>query len=745
MKRVLILSFLILSFLQAQVLNKIKFDGLIHLSQEVASEIIELQKGDFLDIEIVDNAVKKLYKQGYFKDIWVEDVGSGDIIFHFIEKPTVANVELEGIGSNDREIIRDFLEMKKGEVFDDEKATFSKLRIVKFYEAKGYFDTVVEHEVEVLSDRAIKVTFLINRGEKIFIKSVTLYGAKNLKYSDIEPKVANKEAEWIPWMWGFNDGKLMLHDLQYDSDRIKDVYMEYGYLDANISVPFLKAHMDNYEATIAYTVNEGEQYRVGLMELILPESLKSLEKLKGEQILESGDVFDIEHLRRDMKALKVAAGNLGYAYARVVPDIDKNSKDALVNVHFRVIPGDKVYINNVIISGNSRTIDRVIRRDIFLAKGDLYRTTDILDTKGALGRSGYFKSIDIEEKRVARNKIDLIVKVEEASTGSISGGIGYGSSDGILLSAKLSDANIFGSGMTASVGVERRDKELSGNISLYNPRLFDSIYSLGGSIYKRYAKYYYNSTRIFNATTTGFSITTGRRIARHWGVYLGYVLEDKQYSYKNNNMASYNYFYTSLLKSSIIPSISYNTTDNYQLARRGIKFKTSLEYAGVGGDAKFAKNITRFNYYYGLRDDFKYDLILRYKMKFYNIYDNGFIPVDEYLAMGGVGTVRGYRSGYIGPTKKIANGAYYNGDMMLINTIEASFPLIKRLQMRGAIFFDYGMIGIGNLNAQKRAGTGVVLEWLSPLGPISFIFAHPLLKKDGDKTSGFEFTIGREF
>ncbi len=756
MKKILIACLLMAVYMQAATVKSLKFDGLIHLSEEVASEMIGIKKGDSVDIEIIDKAVKTLYKQGYFKDVWVEEVGDGEIVFYFKEKPTVAKIELEGIGENDKENVLGFLGMKKGEVYDIEKATLSELRVIKFYEAQGYFDTVVEHDTEVLSGSSIKVTFLINRGEEVFIKSVKMCGVENLEYSDFEPKLANKEAEWLPWMWGFNDGKLRLSDLPNDSSRIKDVYMEYGYLDAVISEPFLKTYMDSYTASLTYSVDEGKQYRIGLVDIKMPKDLNiSVEELKEEMVLQTDDVFDVNRLRRDLKRVETAVADLGYAYARVIPDINKKNEEAIADIYLRIIPGNKVYINDVRISGNSRTIDRVIRRDIFLANGDLYNRTDLRDTKGALGRSSYFETVNIVEKRVSKDKIDLVVEVTEASTGSIGGGIGYGSSDGFLINANLSDSNIFGSGMTASVDIERSDKELSGRLSLQNPRMFDSIYSMGGSVYRRKSKYKNTTTAEYEATTTGFNVNVGRRFGRRWGTSVGYVLEDKKYDYKDKNVVNK---YSDLLKSAIIPSVRYNSTDNYQLPRNGISFKSSLEYAGVGGDAKFVKSMTKFNYYYGLRDSIKYDLILRYKMQTHYLYDNGFIPIDEYLTMGGISTVRGYKSGSIGPTTPYldsnknpiigTNGkplSYKNGNMMLVNTVEASFPLIERLKMRGAIFFDYGMIGHDSIDDEIRAGTGAVLEWVSPMGPISLIFAHPLLQEAGDRTASFEFTMGRQF
>ncbi|MBL0686523.1 MAG: outer membrane protein assembly factor BamA [Sulfurospirillum sp.] len=756
MNRLLILMILIVSFLQATVVKSLKFDGMIHLSEEVASEMVGIKEGDLVDIEIIDEAVKVFYKQGYFEDIWVEEISKGEIVFYFKEKPTVAKIELEGIGKNDKEKVLNFLGIKKGEVYDTQKAALSELRVNKFYEAQGYFDTVVEHVTENLSENSIKITFLINRGEKVFIKSIEMCGVENLEYSDFEPKIANKRAEILPWMWGFNDGKLKLSDLPHDSLRIKDTYMEHGYLDAEISEPFLKTYMDNYEATLTYSVDEGKQYKIGLVDIKMPKGLIELDGLKKEMVLQSGDVFDVNLLRSDIKRVETAVADLGYAYVRVVPDINKKTKDAIADIYLRIIPGDKVYINDVRISGNSRTIDRVIRRDVFLASGDLYNRTDLRDTKGALDRSSYFDRVNIVEERVSRDKIDLVVEVTESSTGNIGGGIGYGSSDGVIFNFNLSDSNIFGSGMTASADVERSDIELDGRISLQNSRIFDSIYSVGGSVYRRQNDYNTDTiTTEYDATTTGFSVNVGRRFGRLWGASLWYLLEDKEYDYFDDD--KYN-LYPSIVKSSIAPSIRYNNTDSYQLARKGISFNSSIEYAGIGGDAEFIESVSKLNFYHSFRDSLNYDLIFRYKSQFYYLLDNGFIPIDDYLTMGGVSTVRGYHSGSIGPTANYldSNGntilgsdgrqlSYYVGNAMLVNTIEASFPLIERFKMRVAVFLDYGMIGKDSLSDEIRAGTGAVFEWISPVGPISLIFAKPLLEKEYDRTANFEFTMGRGF
>lgn len=737
MKKLLVAGLIAVSSVYGAVVESLEFKGLIHLSPEVASEMIGISSGDTVDIEMIDQAIKTLYKQKYFDDIWVEDATNGKLIFHFKEKPTIANVEATGIGENDKEEILGIIGIKKGEVFDKEKAELSKLKIIKHYEMKGYFDTVVEVDEKKLNEDSLALEFIINRGEEIFIQSIELCGAENLDYSDIEPFVANKEPEWLPWMWGFNDGKLRLTDLEYDSERIKDAYMQNGYMDVVVSSPYLRAYMDSYTAKLTYNISEGQQYKIGEISFDVPEGLINPEEVLEEFVLQKGQVFNVSRLRKDVKKVRNIIADLGYAYVKVLPDIKSDKEKAITDITLKIIPGQKVYINDVRISGNTRTIDRVVRREIYLSHGDLYSQTDMDDSIGSLKRTSYFEDVQIEEKRVSNDKIDLIVHVKEASTGAIGGGIGYGSSDGLLLNANLSDSNIFGSGLKAGVDVERSDKELTGKISLTNPRVWDSLYSLSGSIYSQDNDYYdYDEKKI------GFSLTGGRKLGRYTHASLGYILESSKLSDLDPTLLAVGYTENESIKSSLVPAISFNNTDDYYLPRKGISASLGVEIAGLGGDYKFTKSTAKFSYFYGLEDVIDYDLILRYRVKAQYVTDNGYLPIGEKVYMGGISTIRGYDSSSIAP--KNSSGTLLGGTMMFANSIEASFPLIDRLKMRGAFFFDYGMIGEDDLDI-KRAGTGFNLEWVSPMGPILLIFAKPLMEKSGDRTANFEFTMGRQF
>jgi outer membrane protein insertion porin family len=714
---------------------------MVYLSPESASELIDLKAGDSVDMDKINKAIKTLYKQNYFEDVWVEEVGEGNLVFHVKEKPVIAKVDFVGISENDKDEMNGVAGIKRGEVYDQEKAELSKLKIIKFYEDKGYFDTVIEINQTPLDDkRSLALDFVINRGENVIIKTVQLCGSKALDYDDVEPSIANKSEEALPWMWGFNDGKLRISDLENDPARIKDVYMQKGYLDCEVSQPFLKTYLDSYTASLTYTVKEGEQYTVGDVNIEIADGMLDVKEVLGELFLKNGKVFNVAKLRKDMTLIETKVADLGYAFVKIAPDIKSDKEKHLTNITYRVLPGEKVTINSVRIAGNSRTIDRVARREVFLANGDQYSRTDVTDSKSALKRTGYFEDVEIKEERLSKNSMDLVVNVKEASTGSIGGGIGYGSSDGLLLSASFSDGNIFGSGLRAGIDIERSDSELNGGISLSNPRIFDSIYSLSGRLYASNNDYYY-----YDEEKYGMNVVVGRKLGRHWGASLGYVLEQSKLSEVDASISTDLYTTEKTLKSSLVPAISFNNTDDFYLPRTGISASSSLEIAGLGGDENFISSVSKFAYYYGLQDLIDYDLILRYKAQFkylsINAEDEKY-SYGEKFYMGGIRTIRGYESNSISP--KNASGILLGGNMMFANSIEASFPLIERLKMRAALFFDYGMIGEDNLDI-KRAGTGVALEWISPLGPIGLVFSQPVMDESGDRTASFEFTIGQKF
>jgi len=750
MRKLFTLSVGLSSLLLAQNITSIQYNGLLHISKEVANEIAGINVGDPFDINKIDESLKNFYSQGYFSDIIVSRTADGGLLYEFKEKSVISKLDMNGYSSSDeQEALFAEIGLRKGDLYDATKIQTAKKNLIKKIEAEGYYDTVVEVNVEP-KEESIALTFDVNKGEKVYIEKIDFAGAKNIDTDDLEAALANQEEDVMGWLPGLHNGVAHMDQLGYDGYRAKDVYMQHGYLDATVSDPIMRVDNGSYKADVTYQISEGNQYRINSIKIVGAVDGLDLEKIRSEFNAKKGKIFNINKLRKDMSYLKEQVANLGYANARVNPNFHKNKNSKTVDVQYTVIPGQKVTINDVIISGNHTTRDRVIRRDVYLAPGDQFSLTDLKDSKSALGRRGYFEKVDIEQQRVDATHTNLLVKVKETATGSIQAGGGYGSFQGAMVSASLSDRNILGSGINAAVSFDISKISVNYSLSFNNPRVWDSDYSLGVNVYQ--SEYEYLT---YKQKSIGAGVNIGKQITRNLYGSLGYSYSKNDTDVDENSTEQrYSIFAQEDLnyaKSTFSVGLNYDSTDDFYVPREGFILGGSLGYSGIGGDEKFLEASAKFGAYYGLEDIIDYDLILRYKLRATVLKDKGNIDIPEKLFMGGIGSVRGFEPYSISPSDDSVdeNGTstrkYLGGMKSVINTVEASIPLSKAAKMRLAFFYDYGMMGEDNIDEITKEGYGVALEWFSPMGPINLVFARARHPEELDRTSSFEFTMGRKF
>ena len=761
------------SLLSAQKVTQIKFIGLAHLSPTVAKEIADIRVGEEMDNEKINDSIKNFFSQGYFKDVWVDRQG-GVLIYHFDEKLAIANIDIKGYGSgDDGKKLLEGIGLKKGDLYDKRRIKKAKRALITKLESQGYYDTVIEVSKSPVGESSVSIVFDVNKGEKIIIKKMNFVGASNIEQGDLERELANKEADVFGWMPWRNNGEAAVDQLEYDAYRVKDVFVQNGYLDAYVSKPLMRVDFGSYNAEVDYQVKEGVQYRVGTIGVT--QSIKGLdtESLKEDLILTSGKIFNIKRMRKDIANLEEKVGNFGYAFVKVSPQMHKNPEQKIINLQYIVDPGEVVTINDVVISGNDTTKDRVIRRYIYLAPGDTFNATDLKDSKSALGRTGFFESIDIQSQRLTDNTINLLVKVKETSTGTISAGGGYGSYEGLMVNASISDRNIFGSGINTTLGFEISQISKNANLSFVNPKIWDSMYSFGVSFYKRDYQYI-----DYTEDSLGGSMTVGREFLRHFHGSMGIGYTDNQSTINESATANpainsflYNDQYS---KASVFASVSFDNTDDFFVPRSGMKAIVNFEYAQLGGDytldlpsgpvtdsyGDILRGSGKFGAYYGLDDWIDYDLILRFKARatYINKKDDQKLPTAEKLFMGGMGSVRGFNPYSLAPyyIDSSGNRRLVGGTERASASVEASVPLSEAAKMRLAFFYDYGTISSDGAvvdgqyreldnGTVTRSSTGVVLEWQSAFGLINLVFAYPIDEQTGDNTATFEFSMGSQF
>ena len=729
----------------ADTIQSIEYNNLNKISQKIVDETLDIKVGDEFNNDKINNAIKEFYKFGYFDDI-VAINNNGKLQLNFKEKPSIANVDIQGYKTRaeDIESLKTMIKLKKGSMYTEKRVKDAKKILLDLLENDGYINSVVETEVEKLNEHSLKLTFFVNKGDEIIIKKANYYGSDKLEQDEFDDVTANKEKEIASWWFGQNDGEVKVDQLKYDARRINELYFEKGYLDAEVKEPFLNIDFASNQANLDFFIKEGKKYITNDIKIFLDSTIVDPKEIYPELDLIIGNTFNIKKLRKDQAYIKTQVANKGYAFAQVKFDIKKDEKNSKVDVIYNVIPGKKVYINDVRISGNSRTLDRVIRRDVYLAPGDLYSQTDFNDTQSKLGRSKYFDKVKVEQKRVSEDKIDILVDVVEGSTGTLTVGGGYGSYDKLMINGSVSDSNIFGSGLSAGVSADLSAHSSSFSVNLSNPALNDSKFS--GDIEIHNSETEIDKTKYeLDKNTKGFSVGVGREIIRDLRAGLRYKLNfiKEDYTYDDISQIKNPYVDNEYVSSSITPYINFDNTDNYQLPREGIKTGSSLEFAGLGGDSKYLKSSTYFKYFNNLNDYAELDWIFRFRTQVSILVDNGQINQGDSLYLGGPKTLRGYDS-YAFPSNEDGEvtDPYKN---LWANSLEMSFPLIPNANMRWSLFYDYGMIGQDDFTTYQRSSTGAVLEWISPMGPLQLIFSKPLDAESTDDTSTFEFSLGTSF
>ncbi len=646
----------------------------------------------------------------------------------------IVNVDASGFSADKVEAITGIHE---GDQYSISALQAAAHNLQEALKQSGYVDAKVSVDAK-MKDNGVKVKFNVDKGDPIKVKKVTFIGNHAIPSSVLEESIINKPGGMFSWLTG--GGEAVPSALEYDQAKVRDEYLKRGYLDVQVDKPLMKTDFASKSAEVTFTIrNEGKPYSVSSVN-VEPIPGFDMNKIKEDLELKKGKVFNVEKLRHDLNHLIELAGNKGYAFAQARPQFRKNDATHTIDVTYAVNLGQKIKINDVKISGNTKTKDHVIRRYIYLAPGDTFNLQDLKDSKNELQRTGYFESTEIVPKKVGPDSVDLDVHVKEAQTGSIMAGLSYGSYDGLGVSASLSDRNIFGTGIGYSFNLEKAEKSYNYGVSLTDPRVFDSLYSLSVGVYKQ--KYEFID---YTKKEKGAYISIGRKLTRYISASIGYEYGDVKYA----DYDTWDPDYESYKKSALTASVTFDNTDDYLTPRKGYYANLSLEYAGLGkgasdGYAEYFKSEFKFAAYYSMKDKLDYDLILRYKLRGGYISNKGLTPRAERLYLGGsTWGVRGYSPASISPVN--SSGDRIGGYKSLVNTVEASIPLNFAKNMRLTAFVDYGMIGTNSLSEVKRASVGAQIEWRSPFGPINLIFAKPINKHAGDDTAAFEFTMGGHF
>ncbi|KYG64354.1 outer membrane protein assembly factor BamA [Bdellovibrio bacteriovorus] len=715
--------------------------------------------------------VEALFKLGFFNDIEVDRQVSGKdvtLTYKVLEKPSVVEITYEGNSEVKSEDIADATGIKPYQLLNMAKVKEAVEKIQKLYEDKGYFLAKIEAEVQNINkDETVRLVFKIRENDKVKVKKITFLGNQALGDGQLKSKMLTQEGGFFSGLSG--SGQYKQEMFERDVQILRFLYWNQGYVQAKVDRPQVTVTPDKKNIYITIRIEEGEQYDVGEVDFAGDILFPKQELYEAIKIDDNG-VFAYDVLQKDISELTAKYGDLGYAYANVIPRTAFNAKERKVNLIFEFDKGSKVYFGKINMIGNSKTRDKVIRRELKIHEGELYNETRRRQSLENIQRLGYFEEVNfktsIDPERTEVMNVDIAVK--ERNTGQIQLGAGYGTSQGFTLQGSINQANFLGKGQNLGASLNLSNTGSYYSLSFTEPYFNDTLWSVGGDLYQSA-----NSARAdYDEKHTGGAIRFGHPLAEFTRGYLRYKYDDTQLEEKfdseEQSLTDRDLFpleTASGVTSSITATIDYDTRNDRQMPTKGMYASASYEYAGLGGDLKFTRMNTNFRYYKNLF----WDVVWRNNISYARIdsLEGQDVPFSELYLLGGPYSLRGYRSYRVGKMKLsnkikakiIADNPgisdeeatkramrFYGGTQQAMYQTELQFPLVKDAGIMGAGFFDVGAADDILSEDNFYADVGFGIRWYSPIGVLRFEWGFPLNRDPlyHDATV-FEFSIGPSF
>ena len=735
-----------LKLFKREVISKIIIQGNKRIEADAIKRVIVTASGDVFIPKNLSNDLKAVYKMGYFEDVRIEaeSTSKGKIIFFKVkEKPTIRKIILKGNSSKFKdEKIKENLNIKTGSILNIVKVQKNIKRIEALYKEKNYHNVKIDYKVIELKNNQADLTFIIEEGGKVRIETIKFIG--NNAYPEKKLKRIIKSSEKGFFSWLTSSGDLTREDLNDNVARLSAFYHNNGYIQAKIGEPKVEFKENSIEITIK--IKEGVRFKVGKVyikgDLVVAEK-KLMEKIK----ISNQEFFNRRIVHNDMILLKDIYSNEGYAYAKIIPNTEKDFEKRVVNITFDIKKGKQVYFEEIIINGNTKTRDKVIRRQLKVYEQELYSGVQLKRSIRNLYRLDYFNDVKVNTlKGSADDKMVLKIDITEKPTGSFSFGGGYSTTEKVFATASISQKNLFGRGHILNVNGRWGDVTKQYSLGFTEPWLFDIPLSAGIKIYDW--EYEYDA---YDKDSRGGSFKLGYPV-------FDYTRGSISFSYDTADIAITDEVATpqsivnlvnivgnkDIITESITAQLRYDSRNRIFNPTEGSEHSLIVEYAGFSGDIGFTKYTARTGYYIPLFGD----LVGFAHAKGGYVFENsdGELPDYERFFLGGINSLRGFDWEDLAPKDK--DGNEIGGDRFVQFNFELQYPLFKDAGIVGVVFFDTGDvydeedIDLGEL----RESAGFGFRWYSPVGPIRLEYGYILDPiKDQSEGGQWEFTMGGAF
>jgi outer membrane protein insertion porin family len=679
--------------------------------------------------------VRSIFALGFFDDVQmkVDDFEGGvKITVVVVERPFVRDVEFVGnkaVGTSD---LQDKIDLKLGSVYNPVEVQRARERMKDHYESEGYFEVQITPDIEKFADGDVKVVFTINEGRQMKIDRVVIRGNRGLTDKQIKSVMATQERQYF-----ILRGTVQRQKLDEDVERILQLYNDHGYTQARVESHDVTVDREKARVVIDIVVVEGSQFHVASVGFsgvtLMPES-----ELRRQVKLKAGDVFSRSDLRDSVKALEDLYSNIGRASADVNPKMEPQP-DNKIAITFEINEGPTVYVERINIAGNVRSQDKILRRELQMAEGEIFTLRKLQRSKQRLTNLGYFEKVDVNTAPGSdKGKIIVNIDVTERPTGLFSIGGGFSSADGLLGTIDLSQNNFLGRGWIAAIRIRAGAQVQQGQISFTEPWLFDRPLAAGFDIFstqRQFIEYDYR--------TIGAGLRLSHPFEEYWRWQTGYRLTQDRINHIRIAEDTFLRDEEGTKVTSLISgSITRDSRDSIQTPSKGGQLVFGADAAGLGGDHHYMKTTafaTRFQPIW-----LGHILSGRIEAGYGFGFGDEQLPIFERFYLGGPNSIRSFKTRQISPIDEF--GTRIGGTSEVLGNIEYIIPLPFDIRLAG--FFDIGNVyGFSTkfdlTDLRKAAGAGI--RWVSPFGPIRVDYGFNLDRRPGEKLSNFHFSVGSPF
>jgi outer membrane protein insertion porin family len=734
----------------------IRVEGIQRTEAGTVFGYLPVKVGDTLNDEKAAQSIKALFATGFFKDVRIE-IEKDVMVVVVQERPAISTINFVGMKEFEKDVITKALKetgIAEGRIFDRALLEKAEQELKRQYLTRGKYAANITTTVTPLERNRVGINFNIEEGVAAKIKQINIVGAKAFSDKELRSLFELTTPTWLSW-YTKND-QYSRQKLSADLEKLKSFYMNQGYLEFAVESTQVSISPDKEDVYITINMVEGERFQVTSVKLAGDFSIPE-DELKKLVTVKAGDVFSRDKLNESTKAISDRLGKEGYAFANVnaAPEIDKEKH--LVAFTVFVDPGKRVYVRRINITGNTKTRDEVVRREIRQMEGGWFDGDKLAASKLRIDKLGFFTETAIETPAVAgtSDQLDVNVNVTEKPTGNLMLGVGTSSTDKIILSGSIAQNNFMGSGNNVAIQVNSAKSYRTYVFSYTNPYFTEDGVSQGFDIYHRTTNTRNTALAYYSSAATGGAIRFGFPIGEKESLGFGIGIDTTTITAYSNSPPMYQNYVgypgnDSVTKLSIPLTLNWTSDgkDSFFFPTRGVYQKAGLEVAAPGGDLTYYRASYQAQYFVPVSKQFT--LMLNGEIGYANGYAGKDLPFFKNFYGGGVGSVRGYKTSSLGPVEDSTGTIYrIGGNRRAIGNAELlwGIPGMEKT-FRMGWFVDAGQVwGSGDKLSLSdlRYSTGISIAWISPMGPLKFSLGKPLNKQSTDEAETFQFQLGSTF